>query len=38
MKSIHEEWITLVAFLMTVFIAGFNALGVRFTVLELPPF
>jgi len=38
MKNIQEERVTLVAFLITVLIAGFNPLGVRFTVLELPPF
>ncbi len=38
MKNAHEDRATLVAFLVTVLIAGFNPLGVRFTVEELPPY
>lgn len=29
---------TLTAFLISIFLTGFNSLGVRYTVLELPPF
>lgn len=38
MKNPNGEHATLAAFLITIFLAGFNSLGVRFTVEELPPF
>ncbi|GAP12569.1 permease of the drug/metabolite transporter (DMT) superfamily [Longilinea arvoryzae] len=38
MKNLVGERATLAAFLMTIFLAGFNGLGVRLTVEELPPF
>lgn len=34
----HPDSLTLAAFLASVLLAGFNAIGVRYTVLELQPF
>jgi drug/metabolite transporter (DMT)-like permease len=36
-KNNNTYW-TLAAYIMTVLFAGFNAIGVHYTVLELPPF
>jgi len=36
-KFLQDHW-PHAAFLLIVFLGGFNAIGVRFTVLELPPF
>ncbi len=38
MKTRNGERATLAAFLISILLAGFNGLGVRFTVEELPPF
>jgi drug/metabolite transporter (DMT)-like permease len=34
----RADYLTLAAFLATILLAGFNAIGVRYTVLELSPF
>ena len=38
MQSPQLDRLTLAAFVFSVLLGGFNAIGVRFTVMELPPF
>lgn len=38
MKTKNKKYLPIAAFILTILLVGFNAIGVRYTVLELPPF
>lgn len=38
MKNTNRNFLPIAAFILTILLVGFNAIGVRYTVRELPPF